>query len=82
MNLAEFADRVTTIDVAIAVVIAFVVWFGVNYIGLIAISRYFKNRDTDPGARMKYASLEAGVRLLATLSGVVAGIVSVVLAAI
>ena len=77
MDLADVIDRVDTIDVLIALFMGFVVWLGINSIGLRLLARNL-SADTEEGKpRWLYATAQAGVRLLATLAGISAGIVSV-----
>ena len=73
MNLAEFAQDIDRIDVFIALFVGFVVWLSVNSIGLRLLARSL-SAETDEGKpRWAYATAQAGVRLLATLTGIAMG---------
>ena len=82
MDLSELANRVDTIDVLIAVITGIVVWAAVNAVGLFALTRFFNGKSDKDEPSWSIASAQAGLRLLATLSGIIVGAVTVWLIAI
>lgn len=82
MDLAELADRIDTIDVLIAMVVGIVVWTGVNMIGLRVLARHLSAKNDEGKPRWSVATAQAGVRLLATLSGIAIGVLTVYLIAL
>lgn len=82
MDLAELANRVDTIDVLIAVIVGIVVWAAVNAIGLVALTRFIGGKSDEDKPSWSIASAQAGLRLLATLLGIVVGAVTVWLIAL
>ena len=73
MDLVELADRVNTSDVVIGLAVGIVVWILVNYIGLREIARRLNTDIQEAEPRWTLASAQAGLRLLATLTGIVVG---------
>ena len=82
MDLAELANRIDTIDVLIAMVVGIVVWAGVNAIGLRLLARHLSAKEDDGKPRWSFATAQAGLRLLATLSGIAIGAFTVYLIAL
>ena len=72
MDLAELANRVDTIDVLIAVIVGIVVWASVNALGLFLLTRHFSGEDGDE-PRWTHATAQAFLKLLATLTGILFG---------
>ena len=82
MDLAELANRVDTIDVLVALFAGFVVWAGVNAIGLRLLARHLSAKNDEGKPRWSFATAQAGLRLLATLSGIIVGVFAVYLIAL
>ncbi len=77
MDLAELANQVGTLDVVIGVIIGAVAWTLANAVGLYALARLFRANDDRDEPRWSYATAQAVVRLLATISGISVGVLSV-----
>ncbi|MYD43569.1 MAG: hypothetical protein F4W90_06720 [Gammaproteobacteria bacterium] len=73
MNLLDFADRVGTLDVVLGLVAGIIAWTCVNLVGLLALNRYSNARATESNQRLAHSAAQAGIRLLATLLGIVVG---------
>lgn len=79
MNLAELANRIETLDVLIACIVGLVAWGGVNAIGLRLLARHLSARNDEGKPQWSFATAQAGIRLLATLSGIAVGVATVYL---
>ena len=77
MNLAELTQHVDTIDVLIAVFAGFTVWLSINSIGLRLLAQNLSAESEDGKPRWSYATVQASLRLLATLGGIAAGLLTV-----
>lgn len=77
MDLAELANQVGTLDVVIGVIIGAVAWTLANAVGLYALGRLFHANDDNDEPQWSYATAQAIVRLLATISGIAVGVFSV-----
>ena len=86
MNIAEFAEQVSTIDVICGVIAGLVVWGVISAVGLHISNRHAKQLVSDDseisepvGDRLKYSTMLAATKLLATMLGLASGIGVVIL---
>lgn len=77
MNLVEFADRVGTFDVVVGLIFGIAAWTAVNAGGLYLVTRYLNSRATKPNERLAYSTAQAGIRLLASVVGIIVGFLAV-----
>ena len=81
LDLTDFADRLSTWDVALAALVGLFVWAVVNAVGMFLVARIGKQRlaeqQEEPNqkrAMIGQASVQAGIKLLASVLGLCSGI--------
>ncbi len=82
MDLAELTNQIDTIHVLVALFAGVIAWASVNAIGLRLLARNLSIKTDEGKPRWSYATAQAGLRLLATLSGITTGIFTVWLIAL
>lgn len=86
MNLADLADRVSTMDVIAAVAVGLIVWGLVNALGIYISNKHIKHlvaKDKNPPREdmFKYSTILAGIKLLSSVIGIATGIAVVLVLA-
>ena len=77
MDLTELANQIDTFDVIIGVVVGLVVWVIVNAIGVQVVAKLARKSSDELEPNWSIASAHAGLRLIATLSGIGIGVLTV-----
>lgn len=88
LDLSDFAGRLSTLDVALAALVGLGIWAVVNAVGMFLVARTGKQRlaeqQEEPDrkrAMIGQASVQAGIKLLASLLGLFSGIGTAILLA-